>query len=65
MEGIKVLGIQFRKQNVMPRTRRPITYVTDKRNYVLRLLSRVPQTLHRALFKVVKMLELNYLEYPL
>jgi len=65
MEGIKIPEIQFRKQNVMPHTRRPITYVTDKINYVLRLLSRVPQIQHRALFKVMKMSELNYSEYPL
>jgi hypothetical protein len=65
LEGIKILEIQFRKQNVMPHTRRSLTYVADKINYVLRLLSRVPQILHRALFNVMKMSELNYSEYPL
>jgi hypothetical protein len=49
----------------MPHTRRPITYVTDKKKYVLRLLSRMPQLLHRILFKAIKISELNYSKYPL
>jgi len=65
VDGIKILEIQFRKQNVIPHAGRPVTYVTDKIYYVLRLLSRVPQILHRTLFKAMKMSELNYSEYPL